>query len=172
MQHGKLNMMLNEVKLFLNFNEMDILRLNKIHPTIKPLIPKIVDFVLKRIGSNPKLVMVIENYPLPVETARSVFEQWLDQEFFGSYNVDFAQRIYEIAAAHEKAGINPKYVTMAMGTFVLAIDFALSKMVTRSEAIWAYSHSIKKAIFLNLSLMTECYEEIKREKIIQSLEHV
>jgi hypothetical protein len=172
MERGKLNFMLNEVKLFLNFNTTDLMRLKKIHPTIKPLIPQIVGFVLKRIGGNPKLVSVIENYPLPIEAARTVFENWLDQIFTSNYDADFARRTYEIAEGHEKAGINPKYVTMTMGTFILAIDFVVSKMVAQKETLYAFSLSIKKAMLLNLTLMTQSYEEIKRGKILQTLEHV
>jgi len=172
MERGKLNFMLNEVKLFLNFNDRDLVRLKRIHPTIKPLIPQIVGFVIKRIGANPKLVSVIENYPIPVEAARTVFENWLDQIFTSKYDADFARRTYEIAVAHEKAGINPKYVTMAMGTFILAIDFIVSKMVGQKDTLYAFSLSIKKAMLLNLTLMTQSYEEIKRDRIIQSLEHV
>jgi hypothetical protein len=172
MEHGKLNFMLNEVKLFLNFNTTDLLRLRKIHPTIKPLIPQIVGFVLKRISANPKLVSVLENHPLPVETARAVFENWLNQIFTSNYDYDFARQAYEIAAGHEKAGINPKYVTMTMGIFILAVDFVISKMVAQKETLYAFSLSIKKAMILHLTLMTQSYEEIKRSKILQSLEHV
>lgn len=177
MQEGNLNFIYddiyndiyNEVKLFLNFNLNDVKRLKKIHPTIKPLLPKIVDVVLERISANPKLVSLMESHPLPLESARTVFENWLDQIFTSDYDLDFAQSTYDIGSIHEKVGIKPKYVTMTMAIFVMAVDFVLSKMIADKEMIYGYSHSIKKAMFLNLTLMLQSYEDAKRNKILRTL---
>lgn len=172
MERGKLNFMINEVKLFLHFGSVDMIRLKKIQPFVKPQIPRIVDYVLKRIGTNPKLVSVLENHPLPLEAARSVFENWLDEIFNTSYDTDYAQRLYDVTAGHEKAGINPMYITMTMSLFIMVMDYIFNGAIKEKEMIHAYSYSMKKALFLNLILMTQSYEEIKRGKILKSLDHV
>jgi hypothetical protein len=159
----------NEAKLFLNFNSTDINRLKRIHPTIKPLLPRIVDAVLERINTNPKLANLMKNHPLPIETARTVFIAWLDYIFTSNYDISFVQYAYDIGSVHEKVGIKPKYVTMAMAIFVMAIDFVLNKIVAERELIYGISHSIKKAMFLNLTLMLQSYEDAKRNTILQSL---
>jgi hypothetical protein len=172
MERGKMDFMYNEAILFLNFNSNDIKRLKRIHPIIKPLFPKIISVVMERIGANPKLVNVMKTHQLSAETAQSVFQEWLDQVFTDDYDNGFVQRIYQIASTHERIGINPKYVTMTMGVFILAIDFILSKMIAEREMIFGISHSIKKVMFLSLTLMSQSYEEVKREKVLNSLEHV
>ena len=172
MEQRKLNFLLNEVKLFLNFNASDLRRLKEVYPLIKPAIPKIVNSVLKRIGGNPKLISVIENHPLPIETARTVFENWLNSLFVTNYDIAFAQRVYSIAVSHEKSGINPKYVSMAMSIFLLVTDYAVNKLDARKEVLYGLSLSIKKAMLLSLILMTESYEEVKHSKILEALEHV
>ncbi|MGD9212738.1 MAG: protoglobin domain-containing protein [Desulfobacteraceae bacterium] len=159
----------NEAKLFLNFNSTDIMRLKRVHPTIKPLLPRIVDAVLERIRTNPKLSNLMKDHSLPIETARSVFIDWLNIIFTSDYDISFVQYAYDIGSVHEKVGIKAKYVTMAMAIFVLAIDFVLNKMVAERELIYSISHSIKKAMFLNLTLMLQSYEDAKRNTIIRNL---
>lgn len=161
--------MSNEAMLFLNFNRADLNRLNKIYPAIKPVFPKIVKLVIERIGANPKLVGVMKSQSLSAEMAQAVFETWIDQVFTSNYESGFSQLSYKIAATHERVGINPKYVTMTMGMFIIAIDYALSKMIDDRMAIFAYSYSIKKALILNLTMMTQSYEDIKRSKVMESL---
>jgi hypothetical protein len=56
-----------------------------------------------------------------------------------------------------------------MGTFILAVDFVISKMVARKETLYGYSLSIKKALLLHLTLVTQIYDEIKRSKILKAL---
>jgi hypothetical protein len=162
----------NEVKLFMNFAKLDEFRLKKIYPTIKPIIPKIVNIVVKRIADNPKLVTVMQTHSLTPEIAQSVFEKWLDQVFSTDYNIDFAERAYEIAETHEKAGIHPKYVTLTMSIFIMVVDYVISKMIADRKTIFAYQHSVKKALFLNMTMISQSYEEVNRAKVMKSLEYM
>lgn len=172
MEQVKMYFDFNEVKLFMNFNEIDEFRLKKIHPTIKPIIPKIVKIVIKRIADNPKLVGVMQAHSLTAETAQSVFEKWLNQVFSAHYNVDFAERAYEIAETHERAGIHPKYVTLTMSIFIMVVDYVISRIIANRKTIFAYQHSVKKALFLNMIMISQSYEEVKRSKVIKSLEYI
>lgn len=168
-QNDNLKIIFNEVKLFLHFGPTDLVRLRQVEPIIKPRIPSIVDTVIKRISANAKLVSLTESYPLPLKKARTIFEGWLDRLFSSEYDINFARYIYDIGIIHEKAGISPKYVTMTMSIFLMAIDYILNEKIPEKAAVYAHSHSIKKAVFLNMTLMVQSYEEAKRQKILQSI---
>ena len=162
----------NEVMLFLNFNEIDKLRLKKIYSTIKPVIPKIVNLVIKRIVDNPKLVGVLKSHSLTTETVKSIFESWLEQVFISDYDTAFAERAYKIASVHEKAGIHPKYVILTMTIFIMTVDYVISKMIADRKTIFAYQHSVKKALFLNMIMTSQSYDDVKRDKVLKSLEYL
>lgn len=162
----------NEVMMFMNFNEVDKLRLKKIHSTIKPVIPKIVKLVIKRITDNPKLVDVLKSRSVTLEAAQSIFEKWLDQVFTSDYDTAFAEHAYKIASVHEKAGIHPKYVILTMTIFIMVVDYVISKMIADRKTIFAYQHSVKKALFLNMIMTSQSYDDVKREKVLKSLEYL
>jgi hypothetical protein len=162
----------NEVMMFLNFNEVDKLRLKKIYPTIRPLIPKIVKLVIKRVTDNPKLVGVLKSHTVTVEAVQSIFENWLNQVFSSDYDTAYAEFAYKIAMVHEKSGIHPKYVIMTMSIFIMVIDYVISRMIADRKTIFAYQHSIKKALFLNMIMTSQSYDDVKRDKILKSLEYL
>jgi hypothetical protein len=172
MEPVKMIFSFNEVMMFLNFSEVDKLRLKKIHSTMKPVIPKIVKLVVKRIADNPKLVNVLKSRSVTIEAAQSIFEKWLEQVFTSDYDTAFAEHVYKIATVHEKVGIHKKYVILTMATFIMVVDYVMSKMIADRKTIFAYQHSIKKALFLNMIMTLQSYDDVKREKVLKSLEYL
>jgi hypothetical protein len=172
MEPAKMIFDLNEVMLFMNFNEVDKFRLKKIYSTIKPVIPKIVKLVIKRITDNPKLVGILKSRALTAETAQSIFENWLSQVFTSDYDTIFAEYSYKIAMVHESVGIPKKYVILTMATFIMTVDYVMSKMIADRKTIFAYQHSIKKALFINMIMTLHSYDDVKRSSVLKSLEYL
>ncbi len=161
--------LVNEAKVYLSFTQNDVKRLNMIAPKIKPHIPKIVSYVVKAIGINKKLVDILENYPLPIETAVTVFEKWLENVLSWNYDDDFAKQAYRIGAAHANVGINSKIMTLTMGNFMVGTSFVVDKMIADKNTTRVFLISIQKAFMLNLTLMLQYYDDIKTEKTLNKL---
>lgn len=162
----------NEAKIFLNFTNYDVQRLNRIYEKIKPMIPHIVSYVVKSISTNRHLVDILEKHPLSVEEATSVFNSWLEKVLTWKYQEDFVKEAYRIGAAHAKAGVNVKYMTLTMGTFITGTNYVLARMIKDAETVRVYSLSLQKAMMLNLTLMIQYYEDIRREQAEKTIDQL
>ena len=145
-------------KKYLDFTEQDIKRLNEMAPKIEPYIPNVVSYVVKAISAHPTLLNVLETHPLPVETAVEILERWLKNVFSWNYGEDFGEQAYRIGSAHIGARINPRFMTLTMGNFIVATSFVVGEMIEDKKGLQAYLSSVQKAFMLNLTLMLQLYE--------------
>lgn len=156
-----------EAKKYLGFTEQDIKRLNELAPKIEPYIPNVVSYVVKTLGAHPTLLNTLETHPLPVETAVEILERWLKNVFSWNYGEDFGEQAYRIGSAHVGARINPKFMTLTMGNFVVATSFIIGEMTEDKKALQAYLSSIEKAFMLNLTLMLQSYEARRLDNFLR-----
>ena len=166
----KIGAIFKEAKQFLNFTKKDIIILRKCYPKFEPLFPEIVDIALKRLGTSTHVISILEKHRVPISAARLNFLKWLDSVFTSNYDVDAALKAYKIGEVHDRTGIDSKYVTMTMGIFIMVFDYIFSRNSGKRKALFIMSHTIKKALFLNLTMMLESYEVSKSERHNETVE--
>lgn len=110
---------------------------------------------------------ILETHPLPVETAAEVLEQWLRNVFSWDYGRDFGEQAYRIGNAHVGARVNPKFITLTIGNFIVGTGFVVSEMIGDKKTLQAYLSSVQKAFTSNLTLMLQSYEDRRLDNFLR-----
>jgi hypothetical protein len=162
----RMRQLARESRAFLFFTEDDVKRLNEILPHLKKHIPDIVSYVVEGIATNEGALKLLEEHPLPVETAIAVFEDWLQRVFSWNYGEDFGYKAFRIGNVHAISGVKPKFMSLNMGNFIIATNNILSKLIKDKKELPLYLSSVEKAFILNLTLMLESYETHRLENFL------
>jgi signal transduction histidine kinase len=165
-----LNLYLDTLVRYIDFDEADRARLRALHPVLAPSFPGIAARFYEAVWADPISAATLTG-PEQVERLRLALVDWMSSGLLGPHDAQFHDRRSRIGRKHVAIGLPHHYIFTAMNVIRTAYLDRIAELYPPAEAL-ALMRSIGKLLDIELAIMVHHYQLDSEEKLVARERHI